>query len=26
VDGRCFHGMTTFPGSTYVSAYEVCMP
>lgn len=26
VDGHCFHGLTTFPGSTYVSPYEVCLP
>lgn len=25
VDGTsCFEGLTTFPGSTYISAYEVC--
>lgn len=23
--GSCFEGMTTFPGSTYVSPYEVCL-
>lgn len=23
-DGACFEGLTTFPGSTYVSPYEVC--
>ena len=23
-DGSCFEGLTTFPGSTYVSPYEVC--
>ncbi len=25
VDGSCFEGLTTFPGSSYVSPYEVCI-
>ena len=25
VDGNCFEGKTTFPGSTYMSMYEVCL-
>ncbi len=25
VGGDCFEGITTFPGSTYVSPYEVCL-
>lgn len=25
VGGGCFEGITTFPGSTYVSPYEVCL-
>lgn len=25
VDGACFEGLTTFPGSAWVSAYEVCL-
>ncbi|MCK6550471.1 DUF11 domain-containing protein [Myxococcota bacterium] len=25
VDASCFEGLTTFPGSTYVSPYEVCL-
>lgn len=25
VDGDCYEGLTTFPGSTYVSPYEVCL-
>ena len=25
VDSSCFEGLTTFPGSTYVSPYEVCL-
>lgn len=26
VNGGCFEGLTTFPGSTYVSPYRVCLP
>lgn len=26
VGGDCFHGMTTFPNSTWVSPYQVCLP
>ena len=25
VDGSCFEGLTTFPGSAYVSPYQVCL-
>jgi len=25
VGGDCFEGLTTFPGSSYVSPYEVCL-
>ena len=26
VGGDCFEGLTTFPGSAWVSPYEVCLP